>query len=95
MLQAQVPEVLVADVRMPRPDGLDLLQQVRQREPAPRRIILVSAYPPHTWRQPEAAHQADVVLTKPFDAVDLRAALGPRGIPPTSNEAGPPLPRGS
>ena len=77
-LRAGPPQVLVSDIRMPGPSGLELLQTVKQRHPAVP-VIIMTAY--SDLDSAVAAFQGGAFeyLPKPFDvdqAVDLiRRAL--------------------
>ena len=77
-LSGDAPEVLVSDIRMPGPSGLELLQAVKQRHPAVP-VIVMTAY--SDLDSAVAAFQGGAYeyLPKPFDvdqAVDLiRRAL--------------------
>jgi len=77
-LRAGPPQVLVSDIRMPGPSGLELLQTVKQRHPAVP-VIVMTAY--SDLESAVAAFQGGAFeyLPKPFDvdqAVDLiRRAL--------------------
>ena len=77
-LEIAAPQVLVSDIRMPGPSGLDLLQTVKKRFPA-LPVIIMTAY--SDLESAVAAFQGGAFeyLPKPFDvdqAVDLiRRAL--------------------
>ena len=77
-LHEDVPEVVVSDIRMPGPSGLELLQAIKQQHPAVL-VIVMTAY--SDLESAVAAFQGGAYeyLPKPFDvdqAVDLiRRAL--------------------
>ena len=77
-LHDQAPEVLVSDIRMPGPSGLELLQTVKAQHPSVP-VIVMTAY--SDLESAVAAFQGGAYeyLAKPFDvdqAVDLiRRAL--------------------
>jgi len=77
-LHEQVPEVLISDIRMPGPSGLELLQTVKSQHPSVP-VIVMTAY--SDLESAVAAFQGGAYeyLPKPFDvdhAVDLiRRAL--------------------
>jgi CheY-like chemotaxis protein len=77
-LEADPPDVLLADVHMPGPDGLELCERVRQSErlrhiPV---VLLVGTFEP--FNEAEARRVgADTVLTKPFQSIrDLVSKVG-------------------
>ena len=88
------PQVLVSDIRMPGPSGLQLLQAVKNRHPAVP-VIVMTAY--SDLESAVAAFQGGAYeyLPKPFDvdqAVDLiRRAMdeGERELPTDSTEEAP------
>jgi CheY-like chemotaxis protein len=77
-LEADPPDVLLADVHMPGPNGLELCERVRQSErlrhiPV---VLLVGTFEP--FNEAEARRVgADTVLTKPFQSIrDLVSKVG-------------------
>ena len=72
-IQDQTPDVVVTDMRMPKMDGAELLERVRQVAPEAIRIVL-SGQSDETqiMRALPVAHQW---LAKPCDRADLVAAL--------------------
>jgi DNA-binding response OmpR family regulator len=45
LVEARVPDILLADIFMPRMDGIELAEQVRQRVDAQPAIVFLSANP--------------------------------------------------
>jgi CheY-like chemotaxis protein len=85
--QAQLPDIVMTDVVMPRVHGLELIKMLRERFPRIR-IIAISgggsfgplAYKPeaistHAYLAAARKAGAEEVLTKPFDMGDLLAAV--------------------
>jgi CheY-like chemotaxis protein len=77
-LEADPPDVLLADIHMPGPNGLELCERVRQSErlrhiPV---VLLVGTFEP--FNEAEARRVgADTVLTKPFQSIrDLVSKVG-------------------
>ena len=85
-LQAEVPQVLVSDIRMPGPSGLELLQTVKAQHPA-LPVIVMTAY--SDLESAVAAFQGGAYeyLPKPFD-VDQAVDLIRRAIDESQRETG-------
>jgi CheY-like chemotaxis protein len=67
-------DVVLADVRMPEMDGLELLQRIKQISPRTR-VILVTAFADHQMRAEALRRGGDAFLEKPFRGEDLRRVL--------------------
>jgi len=85
-LQTEVPQVLVSDIRMPGPSGLELLQTVKAQHPA-LPVIVMTAY--SDLESAVAAFQGGAYeyLPKPFD-VDQAVDLIRRAIDESQRETG-------
>lgn len=71
------PDVVLSDIRMPGMDGYQLLQEIQLRAPwVP--VIFLSAKAAKQDIRAGMELGADDYLTKPFDAVEVRAALESR-----------------
>jgi signal transduction histidine kinase/ligand-binding sensor domain-containing protein/DNA-binding response OmpR family regulator len=69
---AKLPDVIVADVRMPEMDGLELVKQLRNNIHVSHiPIILLSSKAEHADRMRGLDKGADAYLTKPFDMEEL------------------------
>ena len=79
-LRGGPPQVLVSDIRMPGPSGLELLQAVKEQHPAVP-VIVMTAY--SDLESAVAAFQGGAYeyLPKPFDVDRLRAALSRLSMP--------------
>ncbi len=77
---ALVPELVVADVFMPGRDGIEVLRESKQRNPATG-VVVISGGSPLIPRMDflEVASKlgADAVVAKPFSPADLLAAVTP------------------
>lgn len=70
------PDAVVLELQLPLAEGLDTITELRLMTPPPR-IVVCSFL--RDAASVQAAHDrgADVYLTKPTSATELRAALGP------------------
>ena len=88
------PDVLVSDIGMPGEDGYALLRRIRQSTEAWLRALpalAVSAYAREEDRIRSLAVGFQMHITKPFEPLDLTAAVGhlvPREPAPSPSEAG-------
>ncbi len=77
-------DALLADVKIPRMDGIQLLETVRLSRPQ-MRVVLMSAYPtPETMARAKNS-RVDAYLKKPFSWKELLAALGADSPTPHSD----------
>ena len=73
MFEASPPDLVVADFQLPKMDGLELAQGLKERAPwCP--IILITAYAEAVLRTGTVSN-VDMVLGKPFSRAQLGAAL--------------------
>ncbi len=78
MCNAQEPDVVVSDVRMPGFSGLDVLRHLRTAESrAP--VVLITAFPTEDTLARARELGASALLGKPFDLDDLREAVASVG----------------
>jgi len=89
-LRAGPPQVLVSDIRMPGPSGLELLHTVKEKHPAVP-VIVMTAY--SDLESAVAAFQGGAYeyLPKPFD-VDQAVDLIRRALEESQRDAGAPEP---
>jgi DNA-binding response OmpR family regulator len=66
------PEVVVLDIKLVDYDGLELLQEIRNRH-YDLPVILCTAY--DTYKQDEKSIAADYYVVKSFDLVELKMAI--------------------
>jgi CheY-like chemotaxis protein len=69
------PDLVVTDFSLPGMDGLELAQAIRQASPN-MPIILITAYAEAVHQRTGPVSNIDVLLSKPFSAEELQAALG-------------------
>jgi CheY-like chemotaxis protein len=67
-------DVVLADVRMPEMDGLELLQRIKQISPRTR-VVLVSAFADDKMRAEALRRGGEAFLEKPFRGEDLLRVL--------------------
>lgn len=65
------PALLITDLMMPRLNGLELIDQLREDPRSAVPVIMLSAAPPQQIRNT----CADAVLSKPFDLAELLTLL--------------------
>ncbi|WHX47831.1 response regulator transcription factor [Paenibacillus woosongensis] len=71
------PGLVIADIRMPGMDGLQLIQRLREQDPL-LHILILSGYADFDYAKKAIAHRADGYLLKPVDEDELIEYL--RGI---------------
>lgn len=64
------PELVIADIRMPGMDGLQLIQRLREQDPQ-LHILILSGYADFDYAKKAIAHRADGYLLKPVDEDEL------------------------
>lgn len=64
------PDLVLVDVKMPRMDGLELIQRL-YKEKSEVRIIILSGYAQFEYAQKALAYGVDAYLLKPVDEVEL------------------------
>jgi PAS domain S-box-containing protein len=74
ILNSQVFELVVSDIRMPGADGLELMKTVRSRNPAVSFIIMTGHAADYSYSELIEAGAADY-LTKPFEIGELQAKI--------------------
>ncbi|GIO85430.1 AraC family transcriptional regulator [Paenibacillus faecis] len=68
--QAHLPDLVIADIRMPGMDGLQLIQRLRQLDPM-LHILILSGYADFDYAKKAITQRADGYLLKPVDEEEL------------------------
>ena len=89
ILEKEVPDLLITDLRFPDGDGVDVVRFLWQKHDAVKVLVITgSLTPEERLDQIVRLGQADF-LPKPFDVDEFKrlidAALGPEKKPPVSN----------
>jgi len=91
-LEAETPQVLISDIRMPGVSGIGLLQTVKQRHPS-LPVIIMTAFSDLDSAVSAFQGGAFEYLPKPFD-VDKAVELIQRAVDESLRDAGPDEPAG-
>jgi DNA-binding response OmpR family regulator len=81
------PDLVLLDVMLPRRDGFEVLQQLRQDGRATPRVVMLTAKGRDTEVAKGLALGADAYVTKPFSTSELVATV--TGLLPRDQETGP------
>ncbi|MEE9155771.1 MAG: HD domain-containing phosphohydrolase [Gemmatimonadota bacterium] len=73
-LESYRPDLVISDVRMPGMSGLDLLKEIKHRDPA-LKVILTTAYAHIEFVVEALRHGVDDYLVKPFSLSELAASV--------------------
>lgn len=75
-VEAAAPDLILLDIDMPRLDGLEVCRRLKA-DPRHRLIpiVIITAHADRAWRLAGLAAGADDLLTKPFDAAELRVRV--------------------
>ncbi len=74
LIEAEHPDLILTDLRLPAVSGLALLRRARREFPAIP-VILFTAYSSPASKRQALQAGASGYLAKPFSAADLRAAI--------------------
>ncbi len=74
ILETEIPDILITDIRMPDINGLDVCRHVREKSRRTR-IILISAYREFDYAKTALEIAADAYLVKPYAPRELVNAL--------------------
>lgn len=74
MAEAQLPDLVITDLRMPQMGGIELIEALRDQLPGAQ-FIIVSGYSEFEYAQKAIALRVTAYLLKPVDPDDLKDAL--------------------
>lgn len=74
LIQAERPDLILLDMKMPGMDGLELLRRLRRIQPMPK-VIMMTAYGELDMVQEATKLGALAHFTKPFDILELRSEV--------------------
>lgn len=74
LLEEKLPDVLFLDIHLEKEDGLDLLQEIKQKN-MPVKVVMITADKTEEAKQTAIAYKADAYVTKPFLPQDIMSAL--------------------
>jgi DNA-binding NtrC family response regulator len=84
-VDAESPDLVVTDLRMPEGDGMAVVRHARQHRP-PIPVILMTAYATSQTRQDVSRMGGTTYITKPFANADLLDAVRRAGEPPPAQK---------
>ena len=74
LFQQIQPDIIIADIRMPKMNGIEFARAIRQTK-KPVKIVLLSAYAEFEYAQSALAYQISDYLLKPLDEDKLEAVI--------------------
>ena len=78
-IEESIPDIVIADIRMPEMDGIELLKIIHLNYPSIR-VILVSGYDEFEYAQAAISAKAFCYILKPIDGAVLLARIGKKQI---------------
>ena len=69
------PDILIVDVKMPDISGREVVRVIRENNPQPLRVIVMTAYPFDTDAEQLKLMDIDGFLQKPFDLDELKRLI--------------------
>jgi two-component system response regulator DesR len=83
----ECPDLVIADMVMPRLNGVELTTRIKQERPQTK-VILMSAYTQETYRRAAAVSGADAFVYKQAISGDLPALIAKVGGRPLAGDRG-------
>jgi len=75
MIDKLQPDLVIADIRMPILDGLELIKRVKEEREDPPLFIIVSGYHDFTYAQKALRYNVQDYILKPIDEEELETTL--------------------
>ncbi|NOU69376.1 response regulator [Paenibacillus sp. LMG 31461] len=75
LMQEEAPDVIITDIRMPKMDGLQLIQAVREERNLQIPVIILTGFNEFDYARQAIRYQVRDYLLKPVDKEELIAAL--------------------
>lgn len=85
LIEEELPDLLITDIRMPVMDGMELIKEVSSRYPS-LKTVLISAYSEFSYAKTAITCGVSEYLLKPFRPEEIRKAPGKAG---RGNQRGP------
>ena len=76
IISETMPDVIITDIRMPYMDGIQFIQEVREKYSQTVEVIFLSGYDEFTFAQTALSLKAAEYVLKPFSIDSMRALLG-------------------
>ena len=76
IISETMPDVIITDIRMPYMDGIQFIQEVREKYSQTVEVIFLSGYDEFTFAQTALSLKAAEYVLKPVSIDSMRALLG-------------------
>ena len=74
MFQAERPDIVITDIKMPGIDGIELLRRIKQTSPATE-VIMITGHGDMDLAVKSLQHEAADFITKPIDSEEIEIAV--------------------
>ena len=79
LIEEELPDLLITDIRMPVMDGMELIKEVSSRYPS-LKTVLISAYSEFSYAKTAITCGVSEYLLKPFRPEEIRKSTAVTGI---------------
>ena len=77
LTEQERPDLVIMDIEMPRLDGLEATQRIREQDDLKDiKIIAISAYGPELFRERALAAGCTEYVSTPFEPAELKSLIG-------------------